>query len=204
MPRPVTFWFEFASTYAYLSAMRIDAEAQKHGIEVEWKPFLLGPIFVAQGWNTSPFRIYPVKGMNMWRDLERRAEKYGLPFTRPDAEAQERFPQNSIPAARVACVGLDYVWGRDYVRALYTAQWTAQADICDSAVITSCIMSAAGGDPESVLDAAQSPEIKAQLRQNTQDAMTAGIYGAPSFTVGDELFWGDDRLADALEWAARA
>ena len=203
MPRPVTFWFEFASTYAYLSAMRIDAEAQKLGVEVEWKPFVLGPIFAAQGWNTSPFKIYPAKGKNMWRDLERRAEKYGLPFTRPTDAAQERFPQRSTPAARVACVGLDNAWGRDFVRLLYTAQWTTQADISDSAVIASCVGSA-GGDPENAMDAAQSPEIRAQLRQNTQDAMAAGLYGTPSFTVGDELFWGDDRLADALEWAAKA
>ena len=73
MARPVTFWFEFASTYSYLSAMRIDAEAEARGVEVVWKPFLLGPIFKAQGWETSPFSIYPEKGENMWRDLERRA-----------------------------------------------------------------------------------------------------------------------------------
>src|ERR1041385_7871678 len=67
----VEFWYEFASTYSYPAAMRIARKAREADVTVRWRPFLLGPIFGAQGWNDSPFNIYPAKGRNMWRDLER-------------------------------------------------------------------------------------------------------------------------------------
>ena len=74
MSRPaIEFWFEFASTYSYLSVMRIERAAQAAGVDIAWKPFLLGPVFLALGWNDSPFNIYPPKGRYMWRDLERLA-----------------------------------------------------------------------------------------------------------------------------------
>ena len=81
--RQLTFWFEFASTYSYLSAMRIEDMAEKAGVELVWKPFLLGPIFKSQGWNTSPFNLYPAKGNYMVRDIERIAQGRGIPFRRP-------------------------------------------------------------------------------------------------------------------------
>ena len=87
----LTFWFEFASTYSYLSAMRIEELAAKAGVEIVWKPFLLGPIFKAQGWDTSPFNLYPAKGKYMVRDMERIAEARGLKFRLPDP-----FPQNGL------------------------------------------------------------------------------------------------------------
>ena len=110
----VRFWFEFASSYSYLSAMRVGAEAEKRGVHVEWTPFLLGPIFAAQGWNTSPFKIYPAKGANMWRDMERRSEKFGLAFKRPPEDQADLFPQHSILAARVAIHGLKAGWGEAF------------------------------------------------------------------------------------------
>lgn len=199
MPRPVTFWFEFASTYSYLSAMRIDVEAEARGVEVVWKPFLLGPIFKAQGWDSSPFSIYPDKGANMWRDLARRAEKYGLPFNRA---AEKLFPQHSVLAARVAIVGLQASWGRAYCRAVYQAQFVEGRDISDRAVIAACI-DAAGGMADDALARAERDTAKAALRANVEDARSRRVYGAPSFIVDDELFWGDDRLEDALDWANR-
>ena len=106
MSRPVAeFWFEFASTYSYLSVMRIERAAQAAGVDIAWKPFLLGPVFLALGWNDSPFNIYPPKGRYMWRDLERLAAKEGLPFQRPS-----RFPRNGLLAARVALVGVEDGW----------------------------------------------------------------------------------------------
>ena len=102
MAKPVTFWFEFASPYSYLSALRIENAASERGVELEWKPFLLGPIFKSQGWETSPFSIYEAKGQNMWRDVERRAEKYGIAFKRPDLSRPGSFPQNGLLAARAA------------------------------------------------------------------------------------------------------
>jgi 2-hydroxychromene-2-carboxylate isomerase len=99
IPKPtLTFWYEFASTYSWLAAERIEELAAAADVEIHWRAFLLGPIFVAQGWNSSPFNLYPAKGNNMWRDMERLGALMGLPpLTRPDP-----FPQNSLLAARVA------------------------------------------------------------------------------------------------------
>jgi 2-hydroxychromene-2-carboxylate isomerase len=93
----VQFWFEFASTYSYPAAMRIERAAAKRDVYLEWRPFLLGPIFAAQGWVDSPFNIYPAKGRYMWRDLERLCAGLGLPLRRPS-----RFPRSGLLAARVA------------------------------------------------------------------------------------------------------
>ncbi len=199
MARPVTFWFEFASTYSYLSVMRIEPEAQSRGVEVTWKPFLLGPIFKSQGWDTSPFSIYADKGENMWRDLERRAEKNGLAFNRG---AEALFPQNTVLAARAAIAALEQPWGRDFCREVFQAQFVHARDISDPAVIAACI-TAVGGTAEQTLALAQQDSQKAALRAHVDAAQSQRVYGAPSFTVDGELFWGDDRLEDALDWASR-
>src|SRR5262249_60827422 len=91
---PMEFWYEFASTYSYPAAMRIEAVAGARGLEVAWRPFLLGPLFAEQGWRDSPFNIYPVKGRYMWRDLERTCRRLDLPVTRP-----KPVPQPSLLAA---------------------------------------------------------------------------------------------------------
>src|ERR1700758_3831051 len=124
MPLPVLdFWFDFAS---YLAAMRIGPLAQKAEVRVRFRPFLLGPIFKAQGWSTSPFNLYPAKGRHMWRDLERLCDELGLPFERPDP-----FPQTSLLAARVALAALDHVWGQDFCRAVFRAEFGAGRRIDD-------------------------------------------------------------------------
>lgn len=199
MARPVTFWFEFASTYSYLSAMRIDQVAKAHGVEVIWKPFLLGPIFKAQGWDTSPFSIYPEKGRNMWRDLERRAAKYGLPF---NPEAQRLFPQNSVYAARLAIIGLSEGWGEAFCRRVYQAVFIDAADISQPDTLGECLDDV-GADKIVHLPMVSDNQHKQALRDHTEQAMALGLFGAPSFTVDEEVFWGDDRLEDALEWAKR-
>lgn len=200
MPTPVTFWFEFASTYSYLSVMRIEEEAARRGVGVAWKPFLLGPIFKAQGWDTSPFNIYPAKGRHMWRDMERRAAKFGIPFRVWTGEDGRLFPQNGLLAARTAIAALGEDWGKDFVRRVYAAQFAEGLDISSPAVIGDCI-EAAGGSEQVYLHMGHSASHKAILRQNTEEAIASGLFGAPSFTVGAELFWGDDRLEDALDWA---
>ncbi len=115
---PLDFYLEFASTYSYPAAMRIGALADAAGVAVRWRPFLLGPIFKAQGWDNSPFNIYPAKGRYMWRDLERVCGRLGLPFRRPDP-----FPQPSLLAARIAHAGLDAGWGEAFCRAVYAAEF---------------------------------------------------------------------------------
>jgi 2-hydroxychromene-2-carboxylate isomerase len=199
MAAPVLdFWFDFASTYSYPAAMRIRPLAVQAGVEVRFRPFLLGPIFKAQGWTTSPFNLYPEKGRHMWRDLERLCEEMGLPFRRPDP-----FPQNSLLAARTALAGLDHDWGDDFCRAVFHAQFGDGRRIDDPAVIAG-VLTDMNVDPQATLVAAQSDEIKTRLRRETEEAQRLGLFGAPTFLTADgELFWGNDRLEQALRWQKR-
>ncbi len=198
MSRPVVeFWFEFASTYSYLSVMRIERAAESFGAVVEWKPFLLGPVFLALGWNDSPFNIYPPKGRYMWRDLERLAEKEGLPFRRPS-----RFPRNGLLAARVAMVGVEEGWVAPFARAVMSANFAEDREIGEEAVIGE-ILCTLGLPAAELMARAQADANKLALRCQTERAAELGLFGAPSFRVGEELFWGNDRLEDALAWARR-
>ncbi len=193
------FWFDFASTYSYLAAMRIGPLAEEVSVRVRFRPFLLGPIFKAQGWDTSPFNLYPAKGRNMWRDLERSCADLKLPFRRPDP-----FPQNSLLAARAALVVLDQPWGEDFCRALFRAQFAEGRRIDDAAAVGD-VLAGLKIDPQPVLAAAQSDAIKTRLRAQTEEAERLGVFGAPTFTTADgELFWGNDRLQPALRWAKAA
>src|SRR6266478_1210983 len=190
------FWFDFASTYSYLAAMRIGPLAEEASVRVRFRPFLLGPIFKAQGWDTSPFNLYPAKGRNMWRDLERSCADLKLPFRRPDP-----FPQNSLLAARAALVVLDQPWGEDFCRALFRAQFAEGRRIDDAAAVGD-VLAGLKIDPQLVLAAAQSDAIKTRLRAQTEEAQRLGVFGAPTFTTADgELFWGNGRLGPALGWA---
>ena len=193
----IDFWFEFGSTYTYPAAMRIEELAQENGIAINWRPFLLGVIFREQGMADSPFNLYPAKGRYMWRDLERSCAALGIPLRRPS-----QFPRNGLLAARVACRFDDAPWLPEFVRAVYRANFADDADIADPAVIGGCIASV-GKDAEAILAAAQSPESKEKLRGQTEEAMRIGIFGAPTVAVGEELFWGNDRLEDAIAWARR-
>ena len=199
MSRPVVeFWFEFASTYSYLSVMRIERAAAATGVDIEWKPFLLGPVFLALGWNDSPFNIYPPKGRYMWRDLERLAEKEGLPFRHPS-----RVPRNGLLAARVALVGVEEGWVAPFARAVMSANFAEDREIGEEAVIVE-ILGALGLPAAELMARAQADANKLALRCQTERAAELGLFGAPSFRVGEELFWGNDRLEDALAWACRA
>lgn len=194
---PLAFWFEFGSTYSYPAAERIEALARAAGVPIAYRPFLLGPIFAAQGWNDSPFNLYPVKGRYMWRDLERTCASLGIPFRRPSA-----FPRNGLLAARAACVGQEAEWCGAFVRGVYRANFAEDRDIADAAVVAACLR-AAGADADAVLAAAQGDATKAALRAQTERAVALGIFGAPTFAVGDEIFWGNDRLEAALAcWRA--
>jgi 2-hydroxychromene-2-carboxylate isomerase len=190
----VEFWFEFASTYSYPAALRIGQLAQQFKVKITWRPFLLGPIFKSQAWPDSPFNLYPVKGQYMWRDLERICAELQLPFQRPS-----QFPRNGLSAARIACHCEQEPWLPDFVRRVYVANFAEDRDIGDDAVIVSILASL--GQTSSILVQAQGPEAKNKLRVQTERAVKLGIFGAPSVTVGKELFWGNDRLEQALTWA---
>ena len=195
MRAPVEFWFEFASTYSYPAAARIEERARAAGVSLRWKAFLLGPVFAAQGWNDSPFNLYPAKGRYMWRDLERVCGALGLPLRRPS-----RFPRNGLRAARIACWFQDEPWLPAFVRAVYDANFARDLEIPEPEVLAGCLERA--GAPAAALEAATLDAAKARLRARGEEAATHGIFGAPSFVVGGELFWGNDRLEDALAWAA--
>ena len=196
--KTLDFWFEFASSYSYLAVMRIEPLARAAGVTVKWRPFLLGPVFLSLGWNDSPFNIYPPKGRYMWRDLARLAARYGLPFKVPS-----RFPRNGLLAARVALAGADEAWIGDFARAAMRANFAEDRDIADPAVIRA-ILADLGLPADALLEQAASADTKLALRRQTERASEIGLFGAPSFVTPDgELFWGNDRLEDALEWVKK-
>ena len=198
-PPSLEFWFEFASTYSYVAAMRIESVAAEAGVRVAWKPFLLGPIFTEQqGIRDSPFNVNPIRGRYMWRDMERLCEKYLLPLKRPSV-----FPRNSVLPARVALLGSDEEWGPRFVRAVYVANFAHDRDIAKAEVIRE-VLQELRLDAEAILQRAESPEHKGRLREQTGQAVQHGIFGAPNFLVNGELFFGQDRMDDALAWAKRA
>ena len=196
MPK-IDFWFEFASSYSYPAAMRIAEVARAAGVDVNWRPFLLGAVFKALDLPIdSPFNRQEAKGAYMWRDLERVTGALGLEFSRPDP-----FPQSSVIAARVALVGKDEPWFRDYVAGVYRAEYVDGKNIGEADTIAA-VLTGIGIDPGAVLAEAQSDPIKQTLRTETGTAIELGIFGAPSFVTEDgELFWGNDRLETAVNWA---
>ncbi|KAA3654809.1 MAG: 2-hydroxychromene-2-carboxylate isomerase [Proteobacteria bacterium] len=191
----VEIWFEFASSYSYLAVMRIAEAARAAGVRLRWRPFLLGPVFLSLGWNDSPFNIYPPKGRYMWRDMARLADKYGIAFELPS-----QFPRNGLLAARVAVLGQDQPWIADFARAAMRANFGEDRDIGQPPVIAD-ILTALDLPAEALIAEAQSPANKQALRAQTEQAAALGIFGAPTFLVDGEMFWGNDRLEDALAWA---
>ena len=126
----VDIWFEFASTYSYLTVSRAETLLRGRNVDFRWKPFLLGPIFRDKGLETSPFILDPVKGAHMWRDMERRSAGYGLPFAQPSV-----WPMNPIRAARIMTAALDEPWCGDFARGVFAAQFTRGDDIADEKVL---------------------------------------------------------------------
>lgn len=203
----IEFWYDFASTYSYLSAIRIEELASRAGVAIEWKPFLLGPIFQAQGWTTSPFNLFPAKGRNMIRDLERIAADRGVVFHSPVP-----FPQNSLTAARIALVGVDEGWIETFSKAVFAAEFGGGANISDQAVLATIIGALSHSerlDFARIFARSGDTVIKDRLKAQTAEAQRLGIFGAPTFRISSgrlsgELFWGDDRLDQALAWAQKS
>ena len=198
MRRPVLeFWYEFASTYSYLAAMRVEALGEAAGVDIRWRPFLLGPVFAAQGMNTSPFVLNPIKGRYMWRDVMREAARLGLPFKRPDP-----FPQNTLAATRVALLGVDRGWTPAFTRAIYAAEFGVGRSLAEPTPINAALVDL-GLDPASTVREASGDANKTRLRAVGEEARSRGVFGAPTFFAEDgEMFWGNDRLERAIAWAA--
>ena len=194
--KEISFWYEFASPYAYFSMMRIGDLCKAKGIDVIYQPFLLGPIFKQQGWNTSPFLIYEAKGKNFLRDIEREAEFYGL----PPITILQNFPQSGVLATRLTLIGLQQGWGVEFSKAVYRRQFQDRLPIGGEEDLREVLQKMDVGSVDDLLTQARSDEVKAQLWEISDQAKDIGIFGAPSFVVGDELFWGNDRLERAIEF----
>lgn len=187
---PLELWFEFASTYSYVAVH----EAAKLDVPVVYRPFLLGPIFAAQGWNNSPFNIYPAKGRYMWRDMERLCADADLAFTRPS-----KFPRGSLIASRVISANPDATWVPELCRRVYRANFAHDRAI-DTPEVIAEILGDMQLDAATLLKQAEQPSAKQALKDQTERAKQLGIFGAPTFVVGDELFWGGDRMQHAVAW----
>ena len=190
----IEFWFDFGSNYSYLSMMRIRRAAAAANLRVELKPFMLGPIFKSLGWETSPFVLQKLKGDYVWHDMRRQCVKYGLRWQRPSV-----FPRNALLAARIALQGEGTCWLEDFCEQVMLANFADDRDVGDEAVLAG-ILAGLGADSAGVIAAAKTDACKAALRARTADAQARGIFGAPMFFVGDEMFWGNDRLEDAIAY----
>ena len=191
------FWFEFGSNYSYLSVMRIESLAAVAGVTVAWKPFLLGPIFRELGMDNSPFVLNAPKGRYAWRDMERQAKKYALEFRKPT-----HFPRVALLPMRVALLGANEPWMSAYCKRVMQQNFVADIDINDIASVRRALHGLVA-DPEAILAAAQGDDNKQRLRLQTEEASRRGLFGAPTFLVGEEMFWGDDRMEDAITFAAQ-
>jgi 2-hydroxychromene-2-carboxylate isomerase len=195
MTQPIDFWFTAGSTYTYLSVMRLPALAKAAGAEVRWRIFRLRDILDATT-KVVPFPAGSAKRDYMARDIARRADRYGIAIRTP---VPYPLPDQSF-ANRVATLGMREGWGVDYVRAAYR-RWFQEGQPSGAEPNLSASLAEVGQDPARVTALANSDEIAAALVAQTNEARQAGLFGSPSFVVGGEVFWGDDRLEDAIAWA---
>ena len=194
----IEFWFEFGSNYSYLSVMRIEVEAGRHGVRIAWKPFLLGPIFPALGMENSPFVLQKEKGAYVQQDMARLCRKYGLaPWGKPSV-----FPRLGVLPLRIALLGVDEPWIGAFCRKVMELNFVRDQDINQPEQMVP-IVAELGLSALGLTERAQSEPIKTRLRDQTEQARAKGIFGAPTFFVGTEMFWGNDRLDDALLFAAK-
>jgi len=188
MQRNVEFYFDVGSPAAYLAWTQMPALCKSAGGTLEYRPMLLGGVFQATG-NQSPMNI-PAKSAYMKEDLARFAQRYGVPFRH-----NPHFPINTLMLMRIAA-GLQL---RDpdklvpYVDAVYRAIWVDGKDMNDPQVVAS-VLEQAGFDAGALVALASDPEVKDHLKSLTAIAVERGVFGAPAFFIGGQLYWGQDRL----------
>jgi 2-hydroxychromene-2-carboxylate isomerase len=190
---PIDFWFTMGSTYSYLSVMRLADVERSSGIAFRWRPFHL--LLILQEMKHIPFADKPAKSQYMWRDLGRRAAMHGVP-----AKLPAPYPAKQSGFANlVAIAGMREGWGADFVRAAYR-RWMQNGEETGSEPNVSSSLRDIGQDPARVLALANGPQTNERMLAETDAAQHLGIFGSPTFVVGGELFWGDDRLEDAISW----
>lgn len=198
MPRTIEFWFDFASPYARISAARIERLAAPHGIAVTWRPFLIGPLLAKRPGQASPFQnAAPAQARYRRRDVERLCADEGLPLTWPST-----YPRGSLLATRIALIGARQGWVADFARAVFEANFAEDRDIGAPEIVAD-LLRARGLPAEALIAEAGTDAVKQALKAAVAEAEAHGLFGTPSFRVGDELFWGNDRLEQAIAWARR-
>lgn len=188
------YYFDLSSSYSYVGTMRIEGLCQAAGVRMQWKPFLLGAVFKGIA-NYSPMVNVPTRVDYAWRDIQRLCGKYGLACDRPRV-----FPQRSVLANRAIIAVIDQPWVGDFIRGLFRAQFAEQKDIGNPGTVE-LVLGSLGIDGAQVLKDAETEPVKLKLREFTDQAIKLGIFGAPNAVVGDELFFGQDRLEDAVAYA---
>ena len=190
----IDFYFSIGSTYTYLSVTRILNVEKEHQVKFNWKPFSVRAIMKEM--NNIPFPKDKINKVNyMWRDIERRAEGYGF-----FAKTPVPYPLSEFDLAnQIAIYGLDEGWGVDYIRLTYK-KWFQEgkepaidpsvSEICEKLKI----------NKDKIILKAKSKEIENKYISNTKDARNNKIFGSPTFIVDNEIFWGDDRMEDAIKW----
>ena len=196
--KEIEFWFSIGSTYTYLSVIRLAEVTEKTGASFSWQPFSVRKIM--REMDNIPFPTSKqVKVDYMWRDIERRAQGYGFTANVPAPYPLQEFDL----ANRVAVLASQEGWCEDYVRGTYM-RWFVDGHEAGSDFNLSHTLSEIGQDKSRVLERAGDPDVEAAYLKKTESAKRAGIFGSPSFIVDGELFWGDDRLEDAIAWAMKA
>jgi 2-hydroxychromene-2-carboxylate isomerase len=194
MSKTLEFFFDFGSPTTYLAWTQLAKIAAEAGVAITWRPMLLGGVFKATG-NQSPVSI-PAKGRYMLQDMARFARRYGVPMA-----FNPHFPINTLTLMRGAAGYLDTPQFQPYVQAIFTAMWVEQKNLGKPEVIAE-VLSAAGLDPLEFERLVNDHSVKERLKGITEQAIQRGAFGAPTFFVGEELHFGQDRLdfvAEALQ-----
>lgn len=195
MATQVDFFFNFGSTYSYLTVMRLEEEAAKAGVVVRWRPFNVRKLFVEQ--TNIPFpKEKTAKVAYMWRDIERRAARLGIEWGGVPPYPVDR----SGLANRLGVIAGREGWAPAFTRAAYRAWFTEHKDF-GLPEVASSLLTEVGRNPGELIHRAESEAGKADFDAETDVARSLGIFGVPTFAVGSEIFWGHDRMEDAFAWA---
>lgn len=192
----IEFWFEYGSVYSYLSVMRIEGEAARRDVKLIWKPFLLGAIFQSVGFKVNPFVEQLEKRSYVLQDVPRQCKKYGLKWLQPST-----FPRSGVLPLRVALLGVDKPWIGEFSRRVMELNYALDKDINEPEILAP-VLTDLGLSASEILEQAKAESTKSMLREQTEQARKNGIFGAPTFLIGKEVFWGNDRLDDAFQFAS--
>ena len=195
MAQQVEFFFDYGSPFSYLADTQLAALARRSGATVVYRPMLLGAVLKATG-NASPATV-PAKGRYMGVELQRWARHYGVPFA-----GNKFFPINTMRLMRGAVAAQQVECFAEYHRAIYPPFWVDGENLGELEVIRA-VLGKAGLDADRILARIEEPDVKEQLRLNTEEAVRRGVFGAPTFFVGEEMFWGNDRLTFVEETLTR-